>query len=224
MNLFAGLVVVAVLSAIALSPEKIDWGIEVDSKPYTFAADVAEINKLDLANMKAVVVEKGKAAETIRLKRGKAKKEHRYKDNSFISATEVTLRWTKPLDAQHRVAYYDWGWYAGSSSQSGIVQVLEQNEGKVSLTQQIDCNQHGGWYLVGTDFRADSNTLIVKSVPWDSPGGRGSPSHLNTITFHWDGQSFVRVSATRKPFPEMHKTAEPPSSPDLLRSTPKTAP
>jgi hypothetical protein len=224
MNLFARLLLVAVLPSVAIPAEKIDWGVDVESKPYTFAVDVADINSFDLANMKAVRLDRGKAEETVRLKRGKAKKEYRDKDNVFISETEVTLRWAKPLNAQRRVVYYEWGWYAGSSDQGGIVQVFELNEGKVLIAQQIYLDMHHGGQEVGARLDENSKELVVKSVPWDSPNGRCCPSHLNTNVFHWDGQRFVRIRATRVAFPEMHKPPKSPSTPVLSRSTPKTAP
>jgi hypothetical protein len=203
MNHIARFLIVALLPSFAIPSEKIDWGIDVESKRHTFAMNVADINQLDLANMNAFYLVEGKTEERLLLRRGKANRIYYFvDDNSVSGSTKVTFRWKKPLDEQRFLAYYEWGWYAGGSDQGGIIQVFEISEAKVSITQQIYFNMHAGARAVGAIFDANAQTLTVKSVPFFSPGGRCCPSHLNTITFRWDGQRFVRVGAKLAPIPK----------------------
>lgn len=204
MNQFAGLLIFVVLPFLVPQALKKDLGITITYKPRLFAADVTDIAKMGLANRQAVLLDHGKVLEKVKLKQGRGTKTTRLGEEGYSEKTEVQIGWQKSLGQDHRLAYYEWGWYAASSSQSGVVQVFELRDGKVSITQQIDFDMHHGGHAVGASFDPNSRTITVRSVPYESPDGRCCPTYINIVTFRWDGQLFVSVRARRAPLPQDH--------------------
>ena len=192
------LVLLAVSSLAAQSLKNEDLGISITNKPQLFVAEILDVKKMDLANRKAVFLNRGRVMERVKLSHGGGTRIYRF-DDGFSENTEVKLGWQMPLARELWLAYYEWGWYMASSAHSGAVQVFELREGKVFIIQQIAFDMHHGGHAVGASFDPKRKILTVRSVPFDSPKGRCCPIYINTVTFRWDGQRFVRISAKRAP-------------------------
>ena len=183
-------------------PKQEDLNVYVANTHSLFASKVSGLDQVDLPNSRAVYIEgDGRKGEWQALKRGRGKTEDVSRYGMFEGATEVIFGWRYWLDAQHMVVDYGWVWSSGSSSQSDIVQVLEWQNGKVWITQQIEADSYGGGAIAGAWFDPKTKRLTVKAVELDSPKGRCCPTHINIVAFRWDGGKFRQVSARQAPMP-----------------------
>lgn len=187
---------------IAQTLKQEDLNVYVTHTHLLFASKVSGLDQVDLRNTRAVYVEgEGRKGEWQALKRGRGKTENISRYGVFEGATEVILGWKYWLDARHMVVDYGWVWIGGSSSQSDIVQVLEWQDGKVWVTQQIEADTHGATGIAGAWFDPKTKRLTVKAVELDSPQGRCCPTHINIVVFRWDGRKFRQMRARQVPMP-----------------------
>ena len=188
------------LTAQTLKQE--DLNVYVARTHLLFASKVSGLDQVDFRNTRAVYVEAdGRKGEWQALKRGRGKTENISRYGVFEGGTEVIFGWKYWLDARHIVVDYEWVWMAGSSSQSDIVQVLEWQDGKVWITQQIEVDTHGATGIAGVRFNPRTKRLTVKAVELDSPNGRCCPTHINIVAFRWDGGRFRQMRARQVPMP-----------------------
>jgi hypothetical protein len=202
-KLYFFLIFAAASSLLPQTLENEDLNIHTERLALRFASNVADLNDLDLANMPAVRIESGQTiAESQLLKRGKGTTVSVDRDSGLQHSTEVSLAWSRALDAHHMVASYEWEWVAASSSHSDFVQVFELHNGKVFVTQQIEADTHHGGRAVGAAFNGDKQELTVKAVNYAAREGRCCPSLMGVVVFRWDGQQFHRIHASRVPLPK----------------------
>lgn len=196
------LLVFATPFVIAQKLKQEDLNVYVTHTHSLFAIQVSGFDQVDLRNTRAVHIEgDGRKGEWQALKRGRGKTEYISRYGVFEGATEVDFGWRYWLDAQHMVVAYGWVWSGGSSSQSDIVQVLESQDGKVWITQQIEADTYGGGTIAGARFDQNAKRLTVKAVDLDSSKGHCCPTHINIVVFRWDGGKFRQISARQVPMP-----------------------
>lgn len=105
----------------------------------------------------------------------------------------VNLSWVQQPTAEDQrfvIVAYRWMWAVGSSSQSDVIQVLECDNGRFMLLQQIVNDAHSE--QAGAKYEARAGILTVRSVRYGS-GAHCCPEKLDVVTFKWAGKSFQRI-------------------------------
>ena len=136
-----------------------------------------------------------------RLHNGRGSSQDRLPDTTLNIGTDAGLKWTYVVDSDHLIAAHWWVWTAASSSSSEYVQVIERQQDKWVVVQQIEMDIHHGGKPVGASYEPKTKTLTCKAVNYAGGEGRCCPSLMEVVTFHWDGARFRRIAAKRVNLP-----------------------
>jgi hypothetical protein len=187
----------ACIPSRACSQKKQAATTEISFPNYMYPYALASPNRLNLKNGDLVIFH-GNRASYLRahLHNGAYRKLY-----AGAGGDEVELDWVRFIrndsgQANYAFAYYTWVSWAGSSSDSGIVQLLQLVDGHVKVTQQILFNVRGS-EKAGADFDTKSNTLKIRGVHgWE----HCCPTELDFIRFHFDDGLFKQVSHRKVPY------------------------
>jgi hypothetical protein len=154
---------------------------------------------ISLRNSRVVTCDAGDIIWAQRLRNGRGSSEDRLPNGSLNVRTDARLKWAHVLDRDHLIVAHWWVWVAASSSSSEYVQVIERQEDRWVVVQQIEMDIHHGGNAVGADYDAARKTLITRAVHYADGEGRCCPSLMDVVTFRWNGARFIRRQSKRVP-------------------------
>jgi hypothetical protein len=164
---------------------------------YSYPDAVASLSALNPKNTELVIFgENGTTDIRAPLRNGTYEKRHKEGGGDAVE-----FEWMKPIgsdpgNANFSVAYYTWVTRAGSSSDYGVVQLLQVVDGHVKVVQQILFNLRGS-KAAGAFFDAKSNSLKIRGVHgWE----HCCPTELDVLRFHFENDLFKQVSYRTVPF------------------------
>lgn len=123
-----------------------------------------------------------------------------YEKGDKTGGESVAFSWLTTLDnsstgPDYAVAYYTWVTWAGSTSDFGVVQLLQLQDGRLKVIQQILFNTRGSG-KAGASFSAKSRILTVRGLnEWE----HCCPTGLDMLGFHLKDGLLKRVSYQKVP-------------------------
>jgi hypothetical protein len=164
---------------------------------YSYPDAVASFSKPNLRNAELIIFgENGTTDIRARLRQGGYERR-----NNEGGGDAVKFEWVKPIgndpvNANFAVAYYTWVEWMGSSSDIGVVQLLQRVDGHLRVAQQILFNLRGS-KTAGAYFDVKSSSLKIRGVHgWE----HCCPTELDLMRFHFDDGLLKQVSRRKVPF------------------------
>jgi hypothetical protein len=164
---------------------------------YSYPDAVASFSKPNLRNAELIIFgENGTTDIRARLRKGAYERR-----NNEGGGEAVKFEWVKPIgndpvNTNFAVAYYTWVAWMGSSSDIGVVQLLQRVDGHLRVAQQILFNLPGS-KTAGAYFDVKSSSLKIRGVHgWE----HCCPTELDLMRFHFDDGLLKQVSRRKVPF------------------------
>jgi len=163
--------------------------IEVSYPNYLLPGSFASFRNMNLEESDAVILgEKGRIALKAHLHKG------RYEVQRKDSSDWLRLNWVKfpkseSAEPENGVAYFDWVSTGASASDFGVVQVLQVNDGRIEIVQQIFFNTRGSRKAVAV-LDPETNALTITGVH----GWECCKDQLDVVRFRFEGGRFKRIS------------------------------
>lgn len=169
--------------------------IEVAFPNYSYPRTLTSLRQLDLKNSDAFIFGDGDTPDLrAHLHRGTYEKLHE------IGGDRLDFWWVKYIgngsaQADYAVVYYVWLVWAGSSSPSGVVQLLRIEDNHLKVEQQIFFNVRSE--KAGAFFNSKSNVLTIRGVNgWE----HCCPTRLDVAQFQLKDGVLKQMSHRTVPF------------------------
>ena len=177
-------------------PYSRDFGptFHVVSPRYVYPGSWQGIGEVDFSNSTLRVFnERGKPEFRFKLRNGRFEKREAtyYVSVAFESVHYLDSHDTNP---QCALVLFDLFEAAGSSSRSGIAQVIELANNRLQITQQIDWDEHfqaGSPYV---SFDGRTKRLTIRSAHYLPGDAHCCVSAMDVVTFRWNGTRFLQKS------------------------------
>lgn len=164
-----------------------DPTVEISYPRFKFPDKGCNVSVQHFRNSPAYFLEGNSVSKSVDLRKG------RFESREAGNYESAKLSWVQQYAAEDQriaIVAYSWMWAGGSSSQSEVIQVLECDEGRFVVLQQILNDAHSE--QAGAKYDALAGILTVRSVRYGS-GAHCCPEKLDVVTFKWTGKSFQRI-------------------------------
>jgi hypothetical protein len=177
--------------------EKASSTVDIYFPNYSYPDALPSFSEPNMKNAELIVFgENGAMDIRARLRKGLYERH-----NKEGGGDAVKFEWVKPIgkdpvNANFAVACYTWVAWMGSSSDIGVVQLLQRVDGHLRVAQQILFNLRGS-KTAGAYFDVKSSSLKIRGVHgWE----HCCPTELDLMRFHFDDGLLKQVSRRKVPF------------------------
>jgi hypothetical protein len=177
--------------------EKASSTVDIYFPNYSYTEAVPSFSEPNMKNAELIIFgENGAMDIRARLRKGLYERH-----NKEGGGGTVEFEWVKPVrinlvNTNFVVAYYTWVAWMGSSSDIGVVQLLQLVDGHVKVAQQILFNLRGS-KTAGAFFDVKSSSLKIRGVHgWE----HCCPTELDLMRFHFEDGLLKQVSHRMVPF------------------------